>query len=144
MAAGAEPAPGGISLKSVLMASAAVLIAGALSGCVPIIGAASWLYTGTSLVATGLTGKSLTDDALGAVTGKDCSLMDAALEKDRKICETNGSKATAGDFKGLIGMANASPATAETTADAQADTSPPQANVKAVAFTRADAGRAAN
>ena len=144
MAASAEPAPGGTALKSVLTTGAAVLIAGALSGCVPIIGAASWLYTGTSLVATGLTGKSLTDDALGAVTGKDCSLMDAALEKDRKICETTGSKATAGDFKGLIGMANASPATSTTTADAQTDTSPPQANVKAVAFTRADAGHAAN
>lgn len=103
-----------------LKAGAAVLIAGALSGCVPVIGAVtlSELYTGTSLVATGLTGKSLTDDALGAVTGKDCSLMDAALETERKICEPDGSTATAGDFKGLIGMASASPAATTTTAAA--------------------------
>jgi len=89
VAAGAVSAPGGASVKSVLRASAAVLIAGAVSACVPIIGAFTLgdLYTGTSLVAAGLTGKSLTDDALGVVTGKDCSVMGAVLEKDRQLCE---------------------------------------------------------
>lgn len=153
VAAGAAPAPGGTSLKSVLRAGAAALIAGAASGCVPIIGAFTLgdLYTGTSLVATGLTGKSLTDDALGAVTGEDCSMMGAALEKDRKLCEENGAKVTQADFKGLLGAHTTSaqpPAVADAAADTPdgasavavdsgADTSPPQA--KAVALTRASA-----
>ncbi|MDE2230347.1 MAG: hypothetical protein KGL11_15070 [Alphaproteobacteria bacterium] len=106
-------------MKSVFKVGAAALIAAAVSGCVPIIGGLtlSELFTGSSLVATGLTGKSLTDDALGAVTGEDCSMMDAALEKDRNICETRGSPATAGDFKGLIGMAGASPAAPQATTE---------------------------
>ena len=62
------------------------------------------LMTGTSLMTTALTGKSLGDHALSMATGEDCSLMDAALEKDRHICEVNGSKATEGEFKGLLAM----------------------------------------
>ncbi|HYL48329.1 MAG TPA: hypothetical protein VET84_03110, partial [Stellaceae bacterium] len=91
----------------------------AMSGCVPIIGAFTLgdLYTSTSLVATGLTGKSLTDDALGVVTGKDCSVMGAVLEKDRKLCEENGAKVTQADFKGLLG-AREKPVQAQAAADA--------------------------
>lgn len=110
-------------MKFVLRAGAAALIAGAVSGCVPIIGAFTLgdLYTGTSLVATGLTGKSLTDDALGMVTGEDCSMMGAVLEKDRKLCEVNGAKVTQADFKGLLG-ARGTPAQPQTATDAAADT----------------------
>ena len=106
-----------------LRAGAAALIAGAASGCVPIIGAFTLgdLYTGTSLVATGLTGKSLTDDALGAVTGEDCSMMGAALEKDRKLCEEHGAKVTQADFKGLLG-AHETPAQPSAVTDAPTDT----------------------
>lgn len=135
-------------MKSVLRASAAVLIAGAVSACVPIIGAFTLgdLYTGTSLVAAGLTGKSLTDDALGVVTGKDCSMMGAVLEKDRELCEEDGAKVTQADFKGLLGarekpvQARAgadSQTAADVQTDTQASTSQPQAT--AVAFTRASA-----
>ena len=107
-------------MKFVLRAGAAALIAGAMSGCVPIIGAFTLgdLYTSTSLVATGLTGKSLTDDALGMVTGKDCSVMGAVLEKDRRLCEENGAKVTQADFKGLLG-AREKPVQARTAADSQ-------------------------
>lgn len=110
-------------MKSVLRAGAAALIAGAVSGCVPIIGAFTLgdLYTSTSLVATGLTGKSLTDDALGMVTGEDCSMMDAALEKGRKLCEEHGAKVTQADFKGLLG-AHETPAQPQVAADAPTDT----------------------
>ena len=154
-------------MKFVLRAGAAALIAGAMSGCVPIIGAFTLgdLYTSTSLVATGLTGKSLTDDALGMVTGKDCSVMGAVLEKDRRLCEENGAKVTQADFKGLLG-AREKPVQAQAAADAQTDTqtatdtptdtqagaspttttaetqtgpSQPQAQATAVAFTRASA-----
>jgi len=86
--------------------AAAVLIGGGVSGCVPVIGTLTLndLMTGTSLMTTALTGKSLSDHALSIATGEDCSLMDAALEKDRHICETTGSKATEGEFKGLLAM----------------------------------------
>jgi hypothetical protein len=144
----------------VYIVGAAVLIAGAVSGCVPVIGAVTLgdLFTGTSLVATGLTGKSLSDDALSAMTGKDCSVMDAALEKDRKICEADGSKATAGDFNGLIGISGSNPAAPQATAAAQVSVSPPQAPATpytpigvqpqppatAVAFTSTSPWRGAN
>ena len=123
-------------MKSVLRAGAAALIAGAASGCVPIVGAFTLgeLYTGTSLVATGLTGKSLTDDALGEMTGKDCSMMSAALEKGRKLCEEHGAKVTQADFKGLIGGSE-SPARRQVAAavptDTQAGESPAQPQASA-------------
>jgi hypothetical protein len=111
-AKGAARAPGGISVKSVFVVGAVALIAGSVSGCVPVIGAVtlSDLLTGSSLAATALTGKSFSDDALSLATGKDCSVMDAALETDRHICEADGAKATQHDFKGLIGMVRAQPA----------------------------------
>ncbi|GEM_PF-6876714 len=115
-------------MKSIRTVGMAVLVAAAVSGCVPVIGAMtlSDLMTGASLVSTGLTGKSLGEHALSAATGEDCSLMEAALQKDRHVCEVADSKATRNDFKGLIGMAQATP------------TSPqPAANVAAAANTGA-------
>lgn len=93
-------------MKTISIIAAAALIGSGVSGCVPVIGALTLndLMTGTSLMATALTGKSLSDHALSMATGKDCSLMDAALEKDRHICETPGSKVTEGEFKGLLAM----------------------------------------
>lgn len=98
-------------MKSIWTVAAAVLIAGSVSGCVPVIGVVTLndLITGTSLAMTALTGKSLTDQALSVATGKDCSVMDAVLEKDRHVCEVAGSQATEGDFKGLIAMSKSSP-----------------------------------
>ena len=93
-------------MKSILIAAATVLIGSGVSGCVPVIGTLTLndLMTGTSLMTTALTGKSLSDHALSMATSKDCSLMDAAIEKDRHICETPGSKVTEGEFKGLLAM----------------------------------------
>jgi hypothetical protein len=93
-------------VKSIVIAAAAVLIGSGVSGCVPVIGTLTLndLMTGTSLMTTALTGKSLSDHALSMATHEDCSLMDAALEKDRHICETPGSKVTEGEFKGLLAM----------------------------------------
>lgn len=93
-------------MKAISIAVAAALIGSGVSGCVPVIGTLTLndLMTGTSLMTTALTGKSLGDHALSMATGKDCSLMDAALEKDRHICEAAGSKATEGEFKGLLAM----------------------------------------
>lgn len=118
--------PGGLPVKSVLIVGAAALIASSVSGCVPVIGAVtlSDLLTGTSLATTALTGKSLSDDALSVTTGKDCSVMDAVLEKDRHICEVEGAKATQDDFQGLIGMARAKSAPTLTTADGPTAASP--------------------
>ncbi|MGH7008062.1 MAG: hypothetical protein ACRED7_06650 [Stellaceae bacterium] len=113
-------------MKSVCIVGAAALMAVGVSGCVPVIGAVtlSDLLTGTSVAATALTGKSLSDDALSAATGDDCSVMDAALEKDRHICEANGAPATQGDFKGLIGMARAKPAVTPIAVDVATAASP--------------------
>ncbi|MGH6983970.1 MAG: hypothetical protein ACRED7_07560 [Stellaceae bacterium] len=107
-------------MKSVCIVGAAALMAVGVSGCVPVIGAVtlSDLLTGGSLAATALTGKSFSDDALSVATGQDCSVMDATLEKDRHVCEADGAKATQADFKGLIGMARAKPATTPIAADA--------------------------
>jgi hypothetical protein len=90
-----------------LKAAAATLAAGCASGCaIPIIGGLTLneLSTGTSIISTGLTGKSLSEHGLDLVTGKDCNLMEAAFHDDRSICEQRGSPATAGDFTGLIGL----------------------------------------
>ncbi|MGH6996285.1 MAG: hypothetical protein ACREES_11345 [Stellaceae bacterium] len=107
-------------MKSVCIVGAAALMAVGVSGCVPVIGAVtlSDLLTGGSLAATALTGKSFSDDALSVATGQDCSVMDAALEKDRHVCEADGAKATQADFKGIIGMARAKPAATPIAADA--------------------------
>lgn len=93
-------------MKSISIAAAAVLIGSGVSGCVPVIGTLTLndLMTGTSLMTTALTGKSLSDHALSMATSKDCSLMDAAIEKDRHICETPGAKVTEGEFKGLLAI----------------------------------------
>ena len=103
---GADPAPERISLKHLLTTSAAALLACAVSGCaVPIIGGLTlgeW-SSGASLISSGLTGKSLSEQGLDLATGKDCRVVEAALRDDRQFCEVRGSDATKSDFKGLIG-----------------------------------------
>lgn len=96
----------GISLQRILKTSAAALFSAVISGCaVPIVGGLTLgeVSTGASLASTGLTGKSLGDQALGAVTGEDCSVMEGVMRDDRHICETPGSPATQKDFKGILG-----------------------------------------
>ena len=93
-------------MRRFVRTSAAALFSAVMSGCaVPIVGGLtlSEMSTGASLVSTGLTGKSLGDQALGAVTGDDCSMMEGVVRADRHICETPGSPATQKDFKGILG-----------------------------------------
>jgi len=54
--------------------------------------------TGASVAASG---KTVTDHALDAATGKDCRLVQGASRSDRDVCEKPGSAATRKDFKGL-------------------------------------------
>lgn len=127
-------------MKSIPIVAAAAVIGSGVSGCVPVIGTLTLndLMTGTSLATTALTGKSLGDHALSMATGKDCSLMDAALEKDRHICEVNGSKATAGEFKGLLAMGEPSKAQPQPEPEPQVQPQPqPQPRVIKVAADRA-------
>jgi hypothetical protein len=89
-------------VRNVILVSAAAL---ALSGCAaPIIGTLtlSQLSTIVGGVSTLTTGKGLADHALSLLTGKDCSITEGILRKDRKICEEPGSLATREDFKGVF------------------------------------------
>lgn len=84
-----------------LVSAAAVTV----SGCAaPIIGALTLgqLSTIAGGVSTLTTGKGLADHALSLLTGKDCSITEGILRKDRKICELPGSLATRDDFKGVF------------------------------------------
>jgi hypothetical protein len=62
-------------------------------GCVPALVA--------DAVSVGTTGKSVGEHALGAVSDKDCRILEGIGREDRKICEEPGSPATERDFKGL-------------------------------------------
>ncbi len=89
-------------VRNLVLVSAAAL---AVSGCAaPIIGALtlSQLSTIAGGVSTITTGKGLADHALSLLTGKDCSITEGILRKDRKICEERGSLATREDFKGIF------------------------------------------
>ena len=81
-----------------------VLAAFALNGCsIPVVGALTFnhLMTATSALTTAMTGKGMGDIALDKMTGLDCRMIEGTLRSDRKLCEANGSPATARDFKGF-------------------------------------------
>jgi len=69
------------------------LLALALSGCVAGVAA--------DAASVGASGKSLTDHALDAATGKDCRVVEGVTRSDRDVCEARGSPATRRDYKGL-------------------------------------------
>lgn len=84
---------------------AIVLIAVGLSGCAaPIVAGItlSQISTVAGVFSTAFTGKGLSDHLLSFLTGRDCNLTESILRKDRKLCETRGSVATAEDFKGVF------------------------------------------
>ena len=62
--------------------------------------------TVVSWVSTAVSGKSLSEYALDALTGKDCRFIDAVLRADRRICEERGAPSTGDDFRGLAGLWN--------------------------------------
>ena len=53
------------------------------------------------VASAGASGKSMTDHALDAATGKDCNVVQGATRSDRNVCEPRGSAPTRRDFKGL-------------------------------------------
>ena len=57
-----------------------------------------------SWVSTAVSGKSLSEYVLDALTGKDCRFLDGALRADRRICEERGAPSTDDDFRGLAGL----------------------------------------
>jgi hypothetical protein len=69
-----------------------LLLAGCAAPAVLAVGGASAIGTG----------KGLTDHALDAATGEDCSVVEGAVRADRKVCERPGSPATREDFDGVL------------------------------------------
>jgi len=65
----------------------------ALGGCVAGIAADAASETAT--------GKTVTDHALSAATGKDCDMLEAATREDRDLCEEKGSAAARRDYDGV-------------------------------------------
>ena len=80
----------------------AFLCAACLSGCV----AAPASIILTEVVPRAINGKGLPEDAADLVTGKDCRVIEAALRRDRQICEPRGSPEARKDFKGLSGLSD--------------------------------------
>ena len=72
---------------------ALLALAFTLSGCVPGLVA--------DAASVGTSGKSLTDHALDAATGKDCRVVEGMAREDRDVCERRGSKPTRRAYKGL-------------------------------------------
>ena len=60
--------------------------------------------TVVSWVSTAVSGKSLSEYTLDALTGKDCRFLDGVLRADREICEEPGAPSTGDDFRGLAGL----------------------------------------
>jgi hypothetical protein len=69
----------------------------ALSGCV-----SPALFAATEIAPRAVNGKGLAEDAADMATGKDCRLVESAINKDRKLCEPKGSAQTKKDFKGFL------------------------------------------
>lgn len=91
-----------MSVRNLVLISAAGI---ALSGCAtPIIGALTLneLSSFAGVASSITTGKGLGDHALSLLTGKDCSVTEGILRKDRDICEERGSLAAKEDFKGVF------------------------------------------
>ena len=76
-----------------------------LSGCV-VVAAVPASFIATEVVPRAINGKGLPEDAADLVTGKDCRVIEAALRKDRQICEPRGSPEARKDFKGLSGLSD--------------------------------------
>jgi hypothetical protein len=91
-----------------------------LSGCAsPIIGALTIgeISTIAGLVSTFMSGRDLTEHALSAATGQDCRILESILSSGRDFCEEPGSKATEGDFQGVVALLDGSSNSALAQAD---------------------------
>ena len=106
-------------------------VAAFLSGCsTQVAGVVLPLFdslTIVSWVSTAVSGKSLSEYALDALTGKDCSFIDGMLRADRRICEERGAPSTGSDFRGLAGLWSRDKVEAAGLAVAQAPAETPEA-----------------
>ena len=77
-----------ILLACLLLQGCVTMIAGNMGAGATVVAAAETVdqaKTAADVVAYGTTGKTLTDHALDAVTGKDCNLINT-FSKYRKVC----------------------------------------------------------
>src|SRR5579864_622368 len=91
-----------------------VRIAAAYIACfsaIPLAGCAAVVIAGipidfvtTEVIPRAVNGKGLVEDGADLVTGKDCRVIEGTIRKDRQICETRNSRATAKDFKGVSSL----------------------------------------
>jgi len=58
----------------------------------------------TEVAPRAINGKGLAEDGVDAATGKDCRVIEGAIRKNRKFCETRNSPETQKDFKGAEGL----------------------------------------
>ena len=75
-------------IASLLLQGCATMIAGNMGAGATVVTVAETVdqaKTAGDVVAYGTTGKTLTDHALDAVTGKDCNLINI-INKYRKVC----------------------------------------------------------
>ena len=72
-----------------------------LGGCAAplVLGVPAVVFT--EVLPRAANGKGLAEDGVDMATGKDCRLIEGAVRKDRKFCETRGSPETKKDFKGI-------------------------------------------
>jgi hypothetical protein len=78
-----------------------VILTAALGGCAAplILGVPAVVFT--EVLPRAVNGKGLAEDGVDMATGKDCRLVEGAVRKDRKFCETRDSPQTKKDFKGF-------------------------------------------
>lgn len=81
-----------------------IILVNALGGCaLPVVAGASPIVY-TEVLPRAVNGKGLVEDGVDRATDKDCRVIEGAVRKDRKFCETRGSLQTDKDFKGLSGV----------------------------------------
>lgn len=75
-----------------------------LAGCAaPLVLGVPTLFV-TEVAPRAVNGKGLAEDGVDMATGKDCRVIESAVRKDRKFCETRGSPPTEKDFKGFSSL----------------------------------------
>jgi hypothetical protein len=75
-----------------------------LAGCAaPLVLGVPAVFV-TEVAPRAVNGKGLAEDGVDMATGKDCRMIESAVRKDRKFCETRGSAPTQKDFKGFSSL----------------------------------------
>lgn len=78
-----------------------------IGGCATaVVGSLTLSQISTIATVTTMTvkGKGVGEVAMDVATGKDCRVMEGLVRQSRAICELPGSRATDGDFKGVLAL----------------------------------------